>query len=333
MQKRRDRSHLAVAALFGLALLAAGIGAKDYRDEALKVTKDVEAFVARHCITGSDLEKVHKIIEITHDKFLFPRVDRERMETWLQNPGKAEEFRNSLEKQKADLRGLYEKRVTHLLSGAEDKLRQESQQAVFIGEHDLGVFNEVIREKDISPQDIPFAVSGAEAVVYGISDGCTTAAKTFIVLAQAAGLKETRYVATGNVPDYNLACPSKGQPRQPEITINGHFFALVKIEGRWALVNCTYYNPYSENDEIRYEIFFNLDGQEVNPDMLKLRILKIPSFQRDAGGGTPPPPNRLYVIGVGKDSQDDLDIENYDALMNLSVSGDRNCPECKYNRF
>jgi hypothetical protein len=332
MQKRHDRSHLFVVAFFSMTLLAAGKGAKDYRDEALKVTKEVETFVARECIKGSDLEKVHKIIEVTHDKFLFPRVDRDRMETWLKNPDKAEEFRNSLEKQKTDLRRLYEKRITHLLSAEEDKQRQELQQAVFIGEHDLRVFNEVIRKKDISPLDIPFAVSGAEAVVYGITDGCTTAAKTFIVLAQAAGLKETRYVATGNVPDYNLACISKGQPRRPEITINGHFFALVKIEGRWALVNCTYYNPYSEDDEIRYEIFFNLDGQEVNPDMLKLRILRIPSFQRDAGG-TLPPPNRLYVIAVGKDSQDDLDIENYNALMNLSVSGDRNCPECKYNRF
>jgi hypothetical protein len=324
------KSELSTVPLIIVMLSAAVLGSKDYRDEALKVTKEAEAFVARHGVTGTDLEKVHKIIEITHDKYLFPRIDRRRMGDWMQDPRKAEEFRNSLNRTKADLKRLYEKRASQLLTEAEVKQRKEWQEAVFMGEHDLDVFYALVRKKDITSEDLPFAVSGAEAVEYGISDGCTTFTKTFIVLAQAAGIRETRFVATGNVPDYNRACPSQNQPRQPKITINGHFFALVKIEGKWALVNCTYYDPYSEDDNGKYEIFFTLDGQEVNPDMLKMRILKIPSFQHE---GTPPPPNRLYVMGVGKDSRDDLEIENYDALMNLSVSGDRNCPDCKFPRF
>jgi len=309
---------------------AAVLGYKDYRDEALKVTKEVEAFVARHGIAGTDLEKVHKIIEITHDRYLFPRIDRRRMGDWMKDPGKAEEFRTSLNRTRADLKRLYEKRTGQLLTEAEVKQRKDWQEAVFMGEHDLKVFDGLVRKKDVTSEDLPFAVSGAEAVVYGVSDGCTTFTKTFIVLAQAAGIRETRFVATGNVPDYNRACPTLNQPRQPKITINGHFFALVNIEGRWALVNCTYYDPYSGDDTGKYEIFFSLDGQEVNPEMLKMRILKIPSFQHE---GTPPPPNRLYVMGVGKDSRDDLEIENYDALMNLSVSGDRDCPDCKFPRF
>jgi len=28
-----------------------------------------------------------------------------------------------------------------------------------------------------------------------------------------------------------------------------------------------------------------------------------------------------------------MDIENWEALMNMSVCGDRNCPTCKYDRF
>lgn len=330
MKRLRMKSWLAAVPLLIFLFSVAVLGSKDYRDEALKVTKDVEAFIARHGITGTDLEKVHKIIEITHDKYLFPRIDRRRMGDWMQNPRKAEEFRNSLNQTKADLKRLYEKRASQLLTEGEVKQRKEWQEAVFMGEHDLKVFYDLVRKKDITSEDLPFAVRGAEAVTYGISDGCTTFTKTFIVLAQAAGIRETRFVATGNVPDYNRACPSQNQPRQPKITINGHFFAMVKIEGKWALVNCTFYDPYSEDDAGKYEIFFTLDGQEVNPDMLKMRILKIPSFQHE---GTPPPPNRLYVMGVGRDSRDDLEIENYDALMNLSVSGDRNCPDCKFPRF
>jgi hypothetical protein len=306
---------------------------KNYRDDALIVTPEVEAFVARHRITGSDLAKVHRVIEVAHDKFLFPLVARGRMERWLADPSEVAKFRASLETREAELRRLREKRLTALLSEVEDKSLHQGQRDVFLDGHDLKVFEEVIRKKDIGPDDVPFAVSGAEAVAYGITDGCTTAAKTFIVLAQAAGLKETRFVATGNVPDYNLACLAQGRPRKLSVTINGHFFAMVKIKDRWALVNCTYFEPNSEDEEIRYEIFFELDGQAVDPEMMRSRILRVPSFQRDAADGTPGPPQRLYVIGVGKDSRDDLDVENYDALMNLSVSGDRDSPVCRRDPF
>ena len=333
MRKRRSLSWLIIASLAGATFASAGDKAKDYRDDALRPAPEVEVFAADHALLGSDLEKVHKIIEVAHDKFLFPRVDRERMGQWLADPREAAKSRASLREKEASLERLYEKRKAALLTGEEDKQCRDWQREIFIDTHDLKVFEEVIRKKDIDLQDIPFAVSGAEAVAYGISDGCTTAAKTFIVLAQAAGLKETRFVVTGNVPDYNLACPAKGRPRKPDVTINGHFFAMVKIDGRWALVNCTYFDPYSQDEETRYEIFFELDGQAVDPDMLRSRILKVPSFQREASGKAPNPPNRLYVIGVGRDSQDDLDVENYEALMNLSVSGDRNSRLCRLDPF
>ncbi len=329
--------------LFGIMAVAlAGIAqtrgadvpkSRDYRDEALIVTPEIEAFVSRHRIEGSDLKKLHRIIEIAHDKFLFPRVSRERLTRWLIEPGEVAKFRASLESREAELRRLRQKRLTALLSEEEDKSLRQGQREMFMDRHDLEVFEEVIRKKDIGSEDIPFAVSGAEAVTYGISDGCTTAAKTFIVLAQAAGLKETRFVATGNVPDYSLACSAKGRPRKPSVTINGHFFAMVKVDGRWALVNCTYFEPNSQDDEVRYEVFFELDGLAVDPEMMRSRILRVPSFQREAAEGAPGPPHRLYVIGVGKDSRDDLDVENYDALMNLSVSGDRDSPICRRDPF
>jgi hypothetical protein len=329
MKKNLYGVWAAVIMLFFLLISASAQNQKDYHHDGLAVTEKVKTFVAEHNITGSDLDKVHRIIEIMHDKSLFIRIGRNRIQDWLREPKEMEVVESQLRAAVKEMREINDKRMTALLSKDEYEKRDKLQHFIFNGVHDLNVYNNVIKTKDIYPDDLPFVVSGAEAVEYGISDGCTTATKTFIVLAKAAGINEVRFVPTGNVDDYNKACQAKGETRKQGITINGHFFALAKIQGKWALVNCTYFEPYSLEDSIRYEIFFWLDGEEVSPEMLKDRILRIPSFQR-AGKSIP---SRLYVIGVGKDSDDDLDIENYKALMNMSVSGDRDCAICKRSQF
>ncbi len=303
---------------------------KDYRHNGLEVTEKVREFVARHNVSGSDLDKIHRIIELMHDRFLFVRIDRKMIQEWMQNPNSVEEFRSHLSGQKEDLDKLHKKREKELLSEEEFKRRKDLLRSIFLAEHNLRIFESVISKKDIYPEDLPFVVSGAEAVEYGISDGCTTATKTFIVLSKAAGLKELRFVCSSNTEDYNSACPAVGKPRKEGVTINGHFFALAKIEGKWALVNCTYFEPYTEDENIKYEIFFTLDGEEITPDTMQFKTIRIPSFQREA---TPPPPKVLYFAGVGNDSDDDMNIENYRALMNLSVSGDRDCGTCRLDPF
>ncbi|MBN1222360.1 MAG: hypothetical protein JXB23_03875 [Candidatus Aminicenantes bacterium] len=248
----------------------------------------------------------------------------------MQNPHSVEEFRTHLSKQKEDLDLLHKKREKELLSEEEVKRRKELLRSIFFAEHNLRIYETVISKKDIYSDDLPFVVSGAEAVEYGISDGCTTATKTFIVLAKASGLNELRFVCSCNTEDYNSACPAVGKLRKEGVTINGHFFALARIADKWALVNCTYFEPYAEDNSLKYEIFFNLDGEEITPDTLQFKTIRVPSFQREA---TPPPPKVLYFAGVGKDSDDDMNIENYRALMNLSVSGDRDSGICRLNPF
>ncbi len=329
MKKNLSSVCASVIMLFFLLISSPAQNQKDYHHDGLAVTEKVRTFVAEHNITGTDLDKVHRIIEIMHDKSLFIRIGRERLQGWFQQPEEMKVLENQLRTAVKEMRQINDKRMTALLSKGEYEKRDKLQHFIFNGIHDLNVYNNVIKTKDIYPQDLPFVVSGAEAVEYGISDGCTTATKTFIVLAKAAGIEEVRFVPTGNVLDYNKACQAKGETRKQGITINGHFFALAKIQGKWALVNCTYFEPYSLEDSIRYEIFFWLDREEVSPEMLTNRILKIPSFQREGKRI----PSRLYVIGVGKDSDDDLDIENYKALMNMSVSGDRDCAICKSSQF
>ena len=303
---------------------------KDFHHNGLEATEVVRKFVAQHEISGTELDIVKKIVEVMHNEFLFVRTDRNQIMQWIQKPEAVEVSKDSISKLKMELNNLLARREKELLSEEDFKKIKELQKSIFFGEHNIMVFENVIRKKDIYPDDLPFVVSGSEAVEYAILDVCTTATKTFIVLAKAAGLKDLRFVCSGNTEDYNSACPSKGEPRREGVTINGHFFALAKIEGKWALVNCTYFDPYAEDDNLKYEIFFTLDGEEITPEMLPLKTIRVPSFQRE---GVPPPPKLLYFIGVGKDSDDDMNIENYQALMNLSVSGDRDSSICRFDAF
>lgn len=328
MRKRREKIYRMIFTTVILFASAIHSQKMDYQNEALQVTDIVEEFVMANNIIGTDVEKVHRIIDLMHNDLYFTRIDRERMGSWVTNPDEAEEFKRQLNWLEEALEQLNRVRMIWPLSQSEDLKREELEKEVFYGKHDLLVYENVFKKKDIYARDIPFSVSGAEAVEYGIIDGCTTSTKTFIVLAKAAGLEEIRFVATGCTSNYNQACPVKDRPRQSDVTISGHFFALTKIEDRWALVNCTYFNPQSPYEETRFEILYSLDGLDVSPEMLKLRILKIPSFQKDEICQ-----NSLYVMAVGDHNNDDLNIENYDALMNLSVSGDRDCSTCKYNNF
>lgn len=300
----------------------------DYRDDSLKVTEQVKDFVRLHHIEGSDLEKTKKIIDLLHDANLFIPIDRKRMESWIQDPGVAADFRTQIDWLKTYISQLEKLRRLWPLSREASQRLEELQRTVFLADHDLQVFENVIGSKGIYPRDVPFAVSGAEAVADRISDGCTTATKAFIVLAKAAGIEHIRFVATGCASDYNRACPVKGISRDLSVTISGHFFALVKFADRWALVNATYLNSYALDEASRYEIFHELDGQLVSPETLKSMILRIPSFQKESLCQ-----NRLYVIGIGANSGDDMDLENWEALMNMSVCGARNCPTCNYDRF
>jgi len=53
--------------------------------------------------------------------------------------------------------------------------------------------------------------------------------------------------------------------------------------------------------------------------------LKIPSYQLENF-----PSSQLLVVGIGQDKDDDLDVENHRALMNLSAGGDRESPICRW---
>jgi hypothetical protein len=292
-----------------------------YKADSLKVTELVKKFVQDHKIEGTDLQIIHKIIEVTHDEFLFIKIDRPLLKTWIRDPSLVNKFKLDLETKKRRFNELWSKRNKMILTKEEFEEKRELIRSIFFDEHNLRVYENLLRHKNMLAQDLPFVVSGSEAIEYRVRDGCTTMAHLFIVLAKAAGIKDVRFVVCANVAEYLEACPQLGKPRNESVEIDGHMMALVKIDERWALVNCTRFEPYSPDNETRYEIIYEIDGEKVSPDTLLGNVLKIPSFQREAF-----PSSQLLVVGIGQDKDDDLDVENHRALMNLSASGDRESP-------
>lgn len=296
-----------------------------YKADSLEVTETVEQFVKDHKISGSDLKIVHNIIEVTHDDFLFIKIDRHELKKWIRNPAHIEDYKKSLESKKNRLEKLNRQRLEKILTEEEHKERKTLLLQVFFEDHNIQAYENLIRHKNMVAQDLAFVVSGSEAIEHRIRDGCTTMAHLFIALAKAAGLEDVRFVIGANVNEFKKACPNLGKARIEDVEIDGHMMALAKIDGRWALVNCTHLEPYSTDEKSRYEILYELDGQAVSPEMLRGRVLRLPSYQRENF-----PPSELLIVGVGADKDDDLDVENHKALMNLSVSGSPDSSLCTW---
>jgi hypothetical protein len=296
-----------------------------YKADSLKVTELVQKFVQIHKIQGTDLQIIHKIIEVTHDEFLFIKVNRPLLKTWIRDPSLVNKFKLDLEGKKRRFNDWSSKRNEMILTKEEFEERRELIRSIFFDEHNIGVYENLLRHKNILAQDVAFVVSGSEAIEHRVRDGCTTMAHLFIALAKAAGIKDVRFVVCANVCEYLEACPQLGKPRNESVEIDGHMVALVKIDERWALVNCTRFEPYSPENETRYEIIYEIDGEKVSPDTLLGKVLEIPSYQREDL-----PPSKLLVVGIGQDKDDDLDVENHRALMNLSAGGDRENPICRW---
>jgi hypothetical protein len=297
-----------------------------YKADSLEVTETVEQFVRDHKIMGSDLQIVHKIIEVTHDDFLFIKIDRPELKKWIRDPALIEDYKKSLVSKKSRLEQLNRLRSEKILSDDEHKERKILLKQIFFEEHNIRAYQNLIRHKNMVAQDLAFVVSGSEAIEHRIRDGCTTMAHLFIALAKAAGLQDVRFVIGANVSEFKKACPQLGKPRKKDVEIDGHMLALAKIDGQWALVNCTHLEAYSTDEKFRYEILYELDGQTISPEMLRGRVLRLPSYQREDF-----PPSELLIVGVGTDKNDDLDVENHKALMNLSVSGSPDSPVCTWN--
>lgn len=299
---------------------------RGYRADSLAVTELVRGFVSQHGISGSDMDIVQAILEVIHDPALFIRIERPMMKTWIRDASLAERFQESMAEKQARLDALQDKTRKSILSVAEVQERRELLRETYFGRHNLRVYNDLLRSKRMLPEDLAFVVSGDEAIRHRVRDGCTTMAHVFICLAKAAGIEDVRFLVGANVSEIRQACSPAGGCRDESVEIDGHMVAVVKIDERWAIVNCTYLEPYSDDPAVRYEILTSFEGQAILPESLVGKVLRFPSYQREGF-----PPRELLVAGVGSDPDDDLDVENHSALMNLSVSGDPGNPTCRWS--
>jgi hypothetical protein len=172
--------------------------------------------------------------------------------------------------------------------------------------------------RDVSPRDYPFVLTGSQVLELGVIDGCTSASRMFAVLANAAGI-ETRLVCCSNLDSIRRVVRPGLEPVRE--VVNGHKMALVRIAGRWHLVNPNYYAPERGP---AYEIFTEVDGQAVGPEMLLGRILRLPSMQVADGRRSP----ELLVTNIGAPGVVDMGERTLDENLNLSVSGDPGDPIC-----
>ncbi len=324
MNRAFFREFLRPAAIM-LLILGSWACRQGYRADSLAVTDEVRRFVADHRIAGSDTEIVRTILEVTHDPTLFMRIDREMLKTWIRDQGLASQFEDSMGAKKSRLDTLHQKTIGGLLTVGEARERRDLLRETFLGAHNLRVYHNLLKNKKMLAEDLAFVVSASEAIRHHVQDGCTTMAHVFIALAKAAGIEDVRFLVGANVSELLQACPLAGRNREESVEIDGHMVAVVKIDGRWAIVNCTYLEPYAVDPDVRYEILTSFEGGAIVPEKLTGKILRFPSYQREGF-----PPRELLIVGVGSDPDDDLEVENHTALMNLSVSGDPGDPSCRW---
>jgi transglutaminase-like putative cysteine protease len=263
------------------------------------------------------LHTVRSLVRALTTRGLFVRVDRRAMARWHQDPDARTSWLARLRRISDRVARLEATARKRLLDGEEAAelnrarrtlRRMQRQDAAW-----LAVYSRAL------PRDYPFVLTGRHVLELGVLDGCTTASRAFSVLARAAGL-EVRLVGASNL-DTLRGIWQPGRERA-EGGVNGHKMALVRIEGRWHLVNT---NSHAPARDPSYEIFDTVNGKPVTPETLPGQVLRLPSMQVDDGRRSP----RLVVTNVGSPDAEDLGEHTFAANLNLAVSGDPSSPLCR----
>jgi hypothetical protein len=149
--------------------------------------------------------------------------------------------------------------------------------------------------------DVFFAQSAEDVFETRAAFGCTHLARAFVALSRVLGIvavpQDLRYCVSCVAEDYNVALSRKDQRR----TINGHQFAMAKIEGRWVAINT------SKAEYVLMPLEFSPD-KCVPPSNI---AVVFPSYG-----------NTVFLLRrIGKNFDDDCGDCTLDALMNISRSG------------
>ena len=151
------------------------------------------------------------------------------------------------------------------------------------------------------PADVFFAPSAGEIIGSRAAFGCTHYARSFIATVKTLGLisrhEDLRYVISSKADDYNSAL----KKQDFDATINGHQFAIVRIDSQWIAINT------STGMSTPLPAGFDPDAV-APPHNIPIRF--------------PTRPHVVYVLRrIGTDWDDGCGDRSLTALMNISRSG------------
>ena len=164
-----------------------------------------------------------------------------------------------------------------------------------------------------NPANVFFAPSADEIIKTKAAFGCSHYARAFMAVVKALGLiddpQDLRYVVSSKSDDYNRAL----EQADADMTINGHQFVLVKVNTQWIAINTS-----------KSEYTIMPDGFSPDnigpPHNIPVRFSSYPDIT-------------FLLRKIGRDYNDDCADNSLPALMNISRSGDPECPDFKWDKF
>lgn len=164
-----------------------------------------------------------------------------------------------------------------------------------------------------NPADVFFAPSADDIIKTKAAFGCSHYARSFIAVVKAlhlvANSKDIRYAICSKSDNYNQALAKQDK----DMTINGHQFAIVKIEGKWIALNI------SKSEWVQLPDGFTPEAV-VPPKNISVRFASYPKVT-------------FLFRKIGKDFNDDCNDNSFIALMNIYRSGDKNNSNFKWEEF
>jgi hypothetical protein len=292
-------------------LLALGLGAQDWKDKDVHVRpqshlmhKEAACRLMKKVPISEDpIKAMRDLVRLVHNKKWFTHIHRDHLYVFKKKGFKLERFRRKLQSRLDDLEAIA------------NPTREQKREIWKLGREisalsvEWAVFNKAYSKH--KSRDWPFCLSGERYVQLGITDGCTSFAKTLITLANAGGLfDDIRLLISKRLEDLDKNRDSLGGKEEPPETLNGHQMVLFKANGKWFLVNETF---YKEGPPEKFEIVGHIRGKLITPDNIIHKLVQLPSFKGKSLGN-------LVVGGVGRNRYDDLGSWNWAGSMRIGTS-------------
>jgi hypothetical protein len=164
-----------------------------------------------------------------------------------------------------------------------------------------------------TPSDVFFRPAADDVVGARAAFGCSHFARSFIAVVKALDLvdrpEDLRYAVSCKAGDYNRALEKQDR----EATINGHQFALVKIDSGWIAINT------SKAEWIAMPKGFSPEVVRP-PENTAVRFKSYPGVT-------------FLLRKIGKDGNDDCSDDSLERLVNIYRSGDVRDSGFRWERY